>query len=100
MPSLASKRSTDSFGMISYSVVLTISAASGSLAQRLELAVLAHARRIARQKMQIRAVALQHLRQIAVDGWHGSSQAVSRARARGAPAMSVTKRWNWRLSDA
>ena len=40
-------------------------------AQRLELAVLAHPRRIAGEKMQIRAVALEYLGEIGVDGGHG-----------------------------
>ena len=66
--------------------------------QRLELAVLAHARRVARDEVQVGAVLIQHLGQIAVDGRHVFPQGV--VDAMGANCMSVTYRWKGRLSEA
>ena len=79
-----------------------MSAPSISGSQRLEFAVLAHARRVAGDEVQVRAVALQDLSQKGVDGWHGAVTVSRRhggdgfegSTGGGAPAKSVTNLWN------
>ena len=69
--------------MISYSVVFTISASRGSGRSGFSSPYWRTRGRIAREKMQVRAVALENLGQECVDGGHGvRTRGLARAAAR------------------